>query len=270
MIYQGDISPLHITPTFDHGYLIVWERNTDADMNLKRIGVYGPGGALAYHATIQLPNQKHLRLLNGAADTDDTVAVAFDNPGGFAVLDPSGKQIRTVVTGLYVPEQICFAPDHTIWVAGQARPEQDYKIFRKYTPDGQELGEFLPKSTFRPSLVSVRTVGGRALSASADRIVSLLRSDAPGPAPLEWVELNFDGKLIGRPGQHRYFFPWALTPDGTIYAREGGDKFVFFDRAGAGWKPVPVTPQGSLAGADRNGLVFQLPNTTTFAWVPLP
>jgi len=163
--YQGDIAPLSISPTFDHGFLIVWDRDTDGVTKaLKTISVYGPTGSRLYQSAIQGPNLKEATLLNGAADDDGTVAVVFDLPGGFAILDSSGKQIQTVVTSPYVPTQICFAPDHTIWVAGNTAYGKDEMLFRRYSRDGKELGRFVPGSTFSSKRTVARCIGGRDYS----------------------------------------------------------------------------------------------------------
>ena len=269
VIYQGDLAPLNITPTFDHGYVIVWDRNIDGDTSLKRISVYAPSGVLAFRTNIQAPGHPYLSLSNGAVDTDGSVAVVFREPGGFTLLDKGGQQTRTVLTGAYVPTQICFAADHTIWLAGSVFGSQDYGILRRYSLDGKQLGEFLPRSVY--DLSPAQSIGGNALRAANDRIVTLLEraSDSGGPPTMEWFELDLAGNVIGRPGTHRFFFPWALTPDGTIYAREGGSQLLVFDRAAGAWKvSTLIRPaNGRLAGADENGLVYGLPQGT-YTWVP--
>jgi hypothetical protein len=269
VIYQGDLSPLNIVPAFDHGYVIVWDRNTDGAKQLKTISVFGPNGSRLYQTAIGVPNQKYISLLNGAADTDGTVAVVFSEPGGFAVLDPTGRQIHTVLTAPYSPSQICFAPDHSIWLEGaEGLGGAEYMIFRKYSPDGHELGRFVSSSKFAAKVPAVTSIGGRAIRASANGIVALVLEDQPRPHPplMQWVKLDFEGNLVGQPGQHRYFFPWTLTPTGTIYAKEGG-KFVFLDNVSGKWQESSLPRPGSLAGADENGLVFELPDHRTFEWV---
>ena len=267
VIYQGNLSPRNIAPTFDNGYLIVYEGD-------RSLSVFGQDGLRRYQVTVQQTVPKSFYLLGAAADTDGTVAANFfDNWNsqnfGFVVLDPTGKQLRTVLTGSYSPAQICFAPDHTIWLAGTVFHAEDYMVFRKYSLDGQELGQFIPKSTLG-SLTPVSMIWGRMLRASSRGIVALLQSQPINDAAhLEWVELNLEGQLQDRPGQHGNFLPWALAPDGTIYAKESADKLLFWNRSSGVWKPVAVTAKGHLEGADENGLVFQLPNTTTFAWVPI-
>jgi hypothetical protein len=269
--YQGDLSPLNVAPTFDNGYLIVYESD---DQSEKRISLYGPDGLRRYRTSIQIDIPKSFVFQTAAADTDGTVAVAFfDNWNsenfGFELLDPTGKQLRTVLTGSYNPAQICFAPDHTIWLAGYVFHSEDYMVFRRYSLDGRELGQFVPKSALGP-LAPVGMFGGRMMRASSSGIVVLLQSQIGNDwSHLEWVGLDFQGRLIDRPGRHKYLLPWALAPDGTIYAREDGGKLLSWNRAAGVWKLAPVTAKGSLEGADENGLIFRLPNTTTFEWAPI-
>lgn len=275
--YQGDLSPLNIKPTFDHGYVIVWDLNTDGDKQIKTISLFGPDGSRLYNTAIRSPNQKYIEMmLNGAADTDGTVAVVFR--AGFAVLDPSGKQIHTVLTAPYEPSDICFAPDHSIWLEGhEGLGGTEYMIFRKYSPDGHELGRFVSSSKVAAKVPARGIIGARTIRASAIGIVALVLEDQPQPhLPLMlWVELDFEGNVVGQPGQHRYGFPWALTPQGSIYAEEGdivpfiggGDKFLYLDNVSGKWQESSVHRPGSLAGADENGLVFELRDHPAFEWV---
>ena len=279
--YQGDLSPLNIKPVFDHGYVIAWDRNIDGDKQIQTISVFGPDGSRLYNTGIRLPDRKYISPLNAAADMDGTVAVVFR--AGFAVFDPSGKQIHTVLTTPYEPSDICFAPDHSIWLQGRGGlGDAEYMIFRKYSPDGHELGRFVSSSK---SAVKVPArwppLGARTIRASANGIVALVPEDQPRPhLPLMlWMELDFEGNVVGRPGRHRYLFPWALTPQGTIYAEEGdnvpvfvygGDKFLYLDNVSGNWQESSLHRPGSLAGADENGLIFELPDHRTLEWVAFP
>ena len=71
---------------------------------------------------------------------------------------------------------------------------------------------------------------------------------------------------MGEPGQHRYFFPWTLTPKGSIYAKKG-DKLVYLDNVSGKWQESSMPRPDSLSGADENGLIFELPDHRTFEWV---
>src|SRR5579863_4818586 len=67
--YQGDLAPLNILPTFDKGYLAVYERE-------HTIALYGPDGTLAYRAMPQVPGAKWTDVMNAAPDNDGSVAIA--------------------------------------------------------------------------------------------------------------------------------------------------------------------------------------------------
>ena len=126
----------------------------------------------------------------------------------------------------------------------------------------------MSSAKFAAKVSAVHTIGGRAIWASVNGIVALVLEDQPQPHPplMHWVQLDFEGNVAGKPGQHRYFFPWALTPQGTIYAKEG-DKFVYLDNVSGKWQESSLPRPGSLAGADENGLIFEQPDLSTFEWV---
>ena len=128
----------------------------------------------------------------------------------------------------------------------------------------------MPKSTFNPPLAPIGSVGGKALRASANGMVAVLNSVlVSGPSSAEFVELDFNGHLVGRPGKHRYFFPWALTPAGTIYAREGS-KLMVYNRSSDAWKPTSDGGYQGLSGAENGALIFHQPNSNTYDWVAIP
>lgn len=269
--YQGEIAPLNIAPTLEHGYLLTWDRNLDGSLAMNRISLYRPDGSHAYSATVEVPNRKGLNLRNGAIDVDGRVGVVFRDHG-FAVLDPSGHVVRVVATPSFAAKQICFAPDHSIWIAGNTFGAgiEDDGMFRRYSPDGVELGRSIPQSTFDPPLAPIGSVGGKALRASDNGIVAVLSpAVAGGPMSAEFVELDFNGHLVGRPGKHRYFFPWALTPAGTIYAREGG-KLMMYPRSSGTWMPASDGGHQGLSGAEDGALIFRQPNSNTYDWVAIP
>jgi hypothetical protein len=47
----------------------------------------------------------------------------------------------------------------------------------------------------------------------------------------------------------------------------GGDKFLYLDNVSGKWQESSMPRPGSLAGADENGLVFELRDHRTFEWV---
>src|SRR5690348_14477495 len=54
-----------------------------------------------------------------AVDSDGVAAGVYEDrtpwEGRIDLFDASGKRIRTINTGSYIPESVAFAPDHTLW-----------------------------------------------------------------------------------------------------------------------------------------------------------
>jgi hypothetical protein len=151
------------------------------------------------------------------------------------LFDRTGAQIRFVDTGLYLPTQVCFAPDHSIWTVGWQGPEaigknEDYFILQNYSQDGQQLGAFLPRSSFDAE------------------------PDPVGPMTGAW-RWDFAGRSL-----------LAFTQSGAIYGQE--HDVAVFDRATTNWRPVAGMPDGHLLGADGESLVFSLRGQSVLRWVP--
>jgi len=70
--YQGSLAPLNTAPTFDRGYLVVYDRDPDID-------VYTSDGSLLYKAPPQGPNGSQARIKNAAVDADGTVVAAVES-----------------------------------------------------------------------------------------------------------------------------------------------------------------------------------------------
>jgi len=99
---QGPPSPLSTMPTFEKGYLAVY----DID---RRISLYAPDGSLAYRATPQVEGASYVFTLNAGADENGSLAAAVqfgipkvsDRSGGIVVFDPTGTQRAAINTGAY-------------------------------------------------------------------------------------------------------------------------------------------------------------------------
>ena len=96
--YQGDLTPLNIVPTFDNGYLVVYDQN--------KINVYAPDGSPVYSASSQVQSAHWAGIQNAAVDTDGTLVAAVEychrekhtRGGGIdvAVFDRATNQWRPV------------------------------------------------------------------------------------------------------------------------------------------------------------------------------
>jgi hypothetical protein len=278
--YQGPLTPLNTTPTFDKGYLFVYDAH--------KIDVFGPDGALLYAISAQVSNCKVVNINNAAIDTDGTIAGAVEyaidgttrmEGGGITVFDRSGKQVRFFDTGPYTPTQVSFGPDHTIWTLGWPgfqvrRWDDDFLILRNYSQDGQQLGAFLPRSSFdaEPDPVGPM-VGMWELRVIGDRVgavlyLSSIYKEMQSPrASMEWVETDLKGNVLGRWDIPSDQAPEAFTQSGGLYTHEGKSVFVF-DRVTKAWRRVATPADGGLLGADGDNLVFLIRGTNTLRWVP--
>ena len=278
--YQGSLTPLNTTPTFDHGYLVVYDWD-------HRVDVFAPDGTLMYSVAAKVPGTAWAMIENGAVDSDGTMAAAvrgvsaagIAGGGGIAWFDHTGSQIRFVDTGGYLPTQVAFGPDHSIWtigwLAGKDSLTADYSTLRNYTQDGRELGEFLPRASFpygndlevgEPLIMPM--AGLWELRVANERVEVILHR-----AHL-WVQTDLNGQEKGRwniasraPNGRR---PDAITQDGRAWYTDPHHLSVF-DRAAGVWRAVPFElPQGNLLGADGDSLVFMLADRHTLRWVPAP
>ena len=276
--YQGPLTPLNTTPTFDKGYLFVYDAH--------QINVFGPDGSLLCGISAQVANAKVVNILNAAADADGTVAGAVvysmdgtskAEGGGIAVFDRSGSQVRFFDTGRYFPTQVSFGPDHSIWTLGWPgsqvrRWSDDFFVLRNYSQEGRELGKFLPRSSFDPEPDPVGPmVGMWELRVIGDRVgaiiyrSSIYKESQTRPA-MVWIETDLQGKVLERWDVGMDPAPGAFTQSGALYTHEGNSILVF-DRTTKVWRKV-APADGILLGADGDSLVFHIRGTNTLRRVP--
>jgi hypothetical protein len=254
---------------FDKGYVVRWD-----DPDYFKNSLYGPDGQRMYEIAFNAPDSTRTEILSTAVDTDGVLAVAYEargkhSAGGIALLDHAGKVIRFIQTGEYVPSQVCFAPDHSIWMYGQVWPrvERDYLVFRKYSRDGQQLGAFQPRSALPAwegagiDMLTGPLLGGAELLASKDRIGAVLRT---GGQKLVWMELDFAGN---RQGQWEIdsmkWSPRVFTAGGALYGTKWEDHVIagtaLFDKASQTWERVRGVPENiSPLGSDGEELIYRV------------
>jgi hypothetical protein len=223
-----------------------------------------------------------------AIDDDGTLAISWVGLPkiGIDIRDSSGNLIRSIDTGRYMPAQLSFGQDHSLWSFGwqrdAARPEiadrQDYLTVRKYLADGKQVGAYLPRSLFPAGLEP----GGaewqqRLITVTGDRVGINAYSGKTG-AQREWVELDLNGDLTGRwrLDQSDEFRGVALTSDDQAYVQRSDPKkksrSVFrLNRAASEWEPVN-SPNLELYGSDGDKLVFATwpDGLMHLSWYPQP
>jgi len=275
--YQGALAPRNIGPTFDKGYLVVYDRD-------HKIDVYAPDGSPLYSVSAHVPKADWVNFENAAVDTDGTLAGAVAcgrgnsiTGAGIVLFDRTGHQTAFFDTGEYRPTQTSFAPDHSIWVLGwkpprKDRENRDYFILRNFSQEGKELGAYLPRSSFAPEPEPViSSIGSWKIRTTKERVGAFLYYANPLVKPGEgevtqWIETDLNGKETGRWDFRGDYYPLALTQSGALYGQ--GDGLAVFDRATNTWRPVPGMPDGHLLGADGENLVFWLRGASTLRWVP--
>jgi hypothetical protein len=261
-------------PTFDHGYIVAWDR-----VHVHSATLYSPEGKRLFDvSSFRLPDGTETDApMSAAVDTDGVSALVYwgqrGRRSGIAILDNTGNQIQVIQTEPYKPSQVCFAPDHSIWMFGDQwkvgdLPVPDFMTFRHYSRDGKLLGSFVPRSAL-PAWEGegwdqlVGPFGGLwRLRAAKDRIGAAL---IVGPFKQAWVELNLDGGLIGQwiytDSRNDAVFPSAFDSKGLLYGVHWIDEkrvgISVFDKSTSSWKPVPSLPNGFLVGADGARLVYQ-------------
>ena len=263
------------TPSFDHGYVAAW----DLQHSHHSLTLYAPDGHQMFEvSSLELPDgKKTLAPISVAVDTDGTSAFAYAaEPGtrsGIALLDTAGKQIRIIEMEPYMPSQVCFAPDHSVWMFGDMRqsreiPRTDFMAFRHYGRDGKLLGSFIPRSSLpaweAPGLDGVLrpVIGMWSMRATKDRIGARLEVGALKNA---WVELDLNGNLIGKwiytGTMNDWASPAAFDSKGLLYGIHWMDHkrvgLSVFDKATSTWNPIPTLPGGHLIAADGTRLVYQ-------------
>jgi hypothetical protein len=276
--YQGDLAPLNILPTFDKGYLAVYEPE-------HTIALYGPDGSLAYRAKALVPGAKYIDVANAAPEADGSLAIAVQyrieklRGGGVAIFDPTGIQSAFIETGTdWLPTQVCFGPDHSIWAIGWrgiAQPATsvvDYFVLRNYARDGRLLGAFLSRSSFEQDPVGRPNVGGWQLRSANGRIgglfytTSALKHGAPRRMG-EWIEVDLLGKVVRQVEMPEKTIG-AFCNDGSLYARGYQGDYSVLNPAGNSWQPFLEATGGTLLGADGGGLVFLIRGTNLLVWSP--
>ena len=275
VVYQGDLGPRNIAPTFENGYLAVYDPDD-------KIALYAPDGSLMYTASPHVDGASWASITNAGVDTDGTLggAVSYQiekggvERGGIALFSRMGEQRAFLKTGDYLPTHVSFGPDHSIWTIGRSAAEDsDYFVLRNYSPTGKLIGEFLRRSSFEAGPAPVwNNEGGWQLRVVDGKVGALFYASAvlkPGekPRPMaEWIETDFNGKELGRydiPNNYRL----AYTRNGTLYA-QSHDGISVFQPATNRWRLLTGGPPGNLVGAEGESLVFELWGENTLRRVP--
>jgi len=261
---------------YSNGYLLSWD-----SPQYTQVTLYGRDGKPAFSAPEQIGDSSPVMW---AVDSDGLVAGAYTPnrlmEGRIDLLDSFGNVTHTINTGLYIPQQLVFAPDHTIWTGGYNaanRGTQDFNVLHHYARTGEELGQALPWSQisgdFRHPVIGT-LLGGQLLYVANDRIGW---NAALHPGSRTWIEVSFSGVFLGKydlkTADGLSLFPVAMTASGNAYAmifKSHSARFAVLDRSKRVWQKVVGDPSGALIGSEGDNLVFSNLDgaRTTLKFVP--
>lgn len=303
VIYGGGF-----VPDWDHGYVIHHEIEINSSPDAPMVVMYDASGKRVREGRIWPLGAGSVRIRRTAATRDGAILAV-----GWAVMqdgsiqhyiaktDLAGRTVQSLRTGSFASEQICEAPDGTIWSLGQAvgsegGPQHDTNILRHYSFEKGLLHGFLPEDTVRAVLRSNRPWFNPFESfvrCGKDKIsVYLNFTDEYAEVSSSSFELT-RWKLDEAAVQQGKASGLAVTEDGRVYASfsaNGGSGPVgltglyqveaqpgmpiarLLPVAGAvsvfdGSKPKPAGAFVRLWGADGNQLVVKLSNNWDICWV---
>lgn len=272
----------------DKGFLLARSYWTLANDPRPNLTVYGPDGGKVSETRIWFPDAVRVHVDGVSMYRDGTALAATSSLSGDGRLAcalvrvaPPGQVVQVIRTDPFCAMRVAAAPDGAIWAFGRtpfAGKHEDPEVFQRYSSDGQLLGKFLPRSTFRTS--AGHPDGGRSpssiLAAADDRICAY--SDPAG----EWIEFDLDGRLLGRwqvrapevPSADGRLEParimsLAVTESGEAYATVVAPNYAglhALNRSAMRWEPAPGTSRlyeqhrlGRLYGADGEQLILSDP-----------
>ncbi len=246
---------------YSNGYLLSWD-----SPHYTQFTLYGRNAKPAFSA----PDRTDDSSVTWAVDSDGVVACAYRLPhlreGRIDLLNLTGNVTGIIDTGSYIPQQVAFAPDHTIWTASyNARNDraQDFNVLHHYARTGEELGQSLSWTQIAgdlkaPVIESPR--GLQLLYIANDRIGW---NEVLHRGSRTWIEVSFSGVLLGKydlkTTDGLSLMPVAMTATGNTYAmifKSDSARFAVLDRSKEVWQKVVGDPGGVLIGSEGDNLVF--------------
>ena len=267
-----------VVPLFDKGYLIYLHQPN-------RLQVFRPDGQVAYDMELACPGAGTCSATGVSVDSAGSIAVGFaywtrqGRASGVRILGPEGRELRFIDTSPYVPTNLCFDRNDQLWSIG--RPSDafggisdpvDYEVVRKFSPDGKEVGRYLPRSMWPNKKAQPGRIGRGYwhMYAAEDRIGAIFHANhADNPA--EWIEWDFHGNILSRTVIPSHIPNGrAYTSDGRLFGRfriEGKQRpeLRMLDTRTREWRPMPANLPESvefegafLLGSDGSNLVYQV------------
>jgi hypothetical protein len=222
-----------IVPDWDRGYMIHHEIERYNRPDQAMVVMYDAAGKRLREGRIWPRGAGSVSIRRAAATRDGAIlaaggAIMQDGSisGYIAKTDLGGDTIQSVATGAFKPEQICEAPDGTVWSLGKAgsadgSPVPDTEVVRQYSFEKGLVHSFLPEITVQAIMNSDRpwfTPFESFLRCGNGRIsVYLSFTDEYAEISTSSFELKrwqLDETVV----QHGKASGLAITEDGRVYA----------------------------------------------------
>jgi hypothetical protein len=159
VIFDGAAFTLGPMPHWTNGHLV--SRTVEIfGPDSPNIRLYDKTGAMVRSATVWFPGSERVALTSatagprgeviasGEADRSDGARARF-----IASIDAAGK-MTAIQTGDFDPDQVCAAPDGTIWSLGGTGWDSTIHhpkpgdVFRHFDMQRGQIGAYIPRSTF--------------------------------------------------------------------------------------------------------------------------
>lgn len=231
--YPEAIYPHGIVPDWDRGYVIHYESEKNHSPDTPMVVMYDASGKRIREGRIWPQGAGSVSIRRTAATHEGAIlaaggAIMQDGSmqGYIAKTDLAETTIQTLLTGSFRPEQICEAPDGTIWSLGRSLDpndgkEHDTRVLRHYSFENGGLHSFLPQNTVEAPLRSERpwfVPFHSYVRCGKDKVSVYLKFTN------EYVEVNTSSfelkrwKLDEAVAQQREVNGLAVTEDGRVYA----------------------------------------------------
>ncbi len=230
--YAEAIYPPGVMPDWDRGYVIHYEIEVNYSPETPMVVMYDNTGKRIREGRIWPQSAGSVRIRRIAATSGGAILAAGwavmqdgSSPGYIVKTDLAGTTVQSLLTGSFMPEQICEAPDGTVWSLGRTLDPNDGQqhstdILRRYSFEKGLLHSFLSEETAKAVLHSNRpwfSPFGSYVRCGKNKVSVYLKFTN------EYVEIDTSSLKLSRRKldeavvQQREANGLAVTEDGRVY-----------------------------------------------------
>lgn len=275
-VFPQDIAAGMTVPKWSNGRMVSLLTVLDHNDARANVHVYDADGRKIYQARVWPGQTSRVALMDVAVSpAGDVVVVGYKDDNSphdsfFARINPAGVVSPAIRIQPFEAMNVTFGPDGTLWILGWEADHlrnfgPDHATLRRFTLDGELLGEFLPWSSLGCPPQRHPAFGGAkaALLASRDRVV-VLTADCP-----QWIEMDAEGEILRRESlAGTGLLPAllaAVTSDNRIYMRpDSALSICRLEIEQRACKEIQAPENYTLLGADGTALVLQ--NRSVIEW----